>query len=87
MRDTITDAVSRHLSATLGRSLDVASMSEDTQLSSIGLDSILAITTLIGLAEEFETDLEHYADNLATPGTIGDLISMVAMFTEKKHAA
>jgi hypothetical protein len=87
MHDTIDGVLSRQLSAALGRQLEVGALPADTELSNLGLDSILAITTLIGLAEECGTDLELYAETLSTPVTLGDLRAVVAMFAETKNAA
>jgi acyl carrier protein len=87
MRDTIIAPLSRHLSAALGRPLDIAALDDEVDLSSLGLDSILAITVLVGLAEEFGVDLEDYVESLTAPRSLGNLISIVLMFQEKTLAS
>ena len=67
--------------------MDIAALDDEVDLSSLGLDSILAITVLVGLAEEFGVDLEDYVESLTAPRSLGNLISIVLMFQEKTLAS
>ncbi len=83
MHDAIIQVLARHVGETLARPIDLASMSSDTELSSLGLDSISIIGILVSLSEEYGVDLGEYVDDLAAPRTLQELITLTTTFQEK----
>lgn len=80
MYETVRGTVGAHLEDALGKPVDIARLTDDTALNSLGLDSLLTISALVALAEDCGADLGDYADTLVAPQTVGDLVAMTEQF-------
>ena len=84
MPDPVRDRAAVHLGSALGKPVDLADLTDDTPLNTLGLDSLLTISALVGLSEDYGVDLAKYADSLAAPRTIGDLLAIATQFKEDR---
>lgn len=80
MSAVVKDKVAEYLGTALGRPVDLAAMSDDTALSSFGLDSLSTIGVLVTLLEDCGVDLTEHADSLVTPSTLDDLYAVAGRF-------
>ncbi|HXM54074.1 MAG TPA: acyl carrier protein [Candidatus Dormibacteraeota bacterium] len=80
MPDPVRDRAAVHLETALGRPVDLSELTDDTPLNTLGLDSLLTISALVGLSEDYGVDLAEYADTLAAPSTVGDLVAIATRF-------
>jgi hypothetical protein len=86
MSDLVKDRAAKQLEMALGRPVDLSELTDDTPLNTLGLDSLLIISALVGLAEDSGVDLADYADTLTAPRTAGDLLAMATQFQEDGQA-
>lgn len=86
MREAVREKVAIHLEAALGKSIEITHLTDDTELNTLGLDSLLTISAIVGLSEDCGIDLSEHADTLSVPHTIGDLLGIATFFMEKTHA-
>jgi rhodanese-related sulfurtransferase/acyl carrier protein len=77
----VKDQIAENLEAALGNPVDLAPLSDDTPLNTLGLDSLLTISVLVALMEDWGVDLGEHADSLVTPSTLGDLYALAERFT------
>jgi acyl carrier protein len=84
MPDLVRDRAAAHLESALGKPVDISELTDDTPLNTLGLDSLLTISALVGLSEDYGVDLSKYADTLTAPRTVGDLIAIATQFMEKR---
>ena len=84
MTDPVRDRAAVHLGSALGKPVDLSEIADDTPLNTLGLDSLLTISALVGLSEDYDVDLAKYADTLAAPRTIGDLLAIATQFMENR---
>jgi rhodanese-related sulfurtransferase len=80
MTAAVKDKIAGYLQEALGQPLDLYRLSDDTALSTLGLDSLLTISVLVTLLEDCEVDLGEHADSLVTPSTVGDLVAIADRF-------
>jgi acyl carrier protein len=76
----VRDRAAAHLETALGKPVDLSELTDDTPLNTLGMDSLLTITALVGLSEDYGVDLAKHADTLAAPRTLGDLLAIAARF-------
>ena len=82
--DPVRDRAAAHLETALGKPVDLTDMTDDTPLNTLGMDSLLTISALVGLSEDYGVDLEKYADTLAAPRTVGDLLAIATRFEAER---
>ena len=82
MSVVVKDKVAEYLGTALGRPVDLTALSDDTALSSFGLDSLSTIGVLVTLLEDCGVDLTEHADSLVTPSTLDDLYAVAGRFME-----
>ena len=83
MSDTVRDKAAEHLEVALGKPIDLYDLTDDTPLNTLGLDSLLTISALVGLSEDYGVDLAKYADTVVAPRTVGDLLAIATQFMEE----
>lgn len=81
--DTVKGKVAGYLEGALGRPVDASSVSEETALRELGLDSLLTISVIVNLLDDCGVDMIEHADSLVTPSTLGDLHALAARFLEE----
>lgn len=80
MSDVVAARVGAHLESALSYPVDPAKLHADEPLNSLGLDSLLTIAALVGLAEDFGVDLSAYIDTLEAPQTTTELLAIAKRF-------
>jgi rhodanese-related sulfurtransferase len=80
MSVAVKDKVAENLEAALGTPVDLSPLPDDTPLNTLGLDSLLTISVLVMLLEDWGVDLGEHADSLVTPSTLGDLYAIADRF-------
>lgn len=78
--DEAKETVRLQLEDVLGHPVDASSLTDDTSLDAIGMDSLLVITALVMLSEACGADLAEHEDTLDPPQSVGDLIALTAQF-------
>jgi rhodanese-related sulfurtransferase len=86
MTAAVKDKVAEYLGGALGQPLDLSQLSDNTALSTLGLDSLLTIGVLVALLEDCHVDLAEHADSLVTPSTIGDLVAIADRFMDDEDS-
>ncbi|MCM2442308.1 acyl carrier protein [Agrobacterium vitis] len=78
-------ALVRHLIAesTEGR-VDGATIEDAQGLHEFGIDSLATVSLLVSLAEKTHVDLEDFLDDLETPRSVGELVSLAKTFMLSK---
>ena len=76
----VKNKVAKYLEQVLGNPVDVFQYSDDTTLTTLGLDSLMNIDLMVSLLEDCGVDLGEHADSLVTPSTLGDLYAITNRF-------
>ncbi len=82
MSVAVKDQIAGNLEMALGNPVDLAPLSDDTPLTTLGLDSLLTVSVLVSLMEDWGVDPGEHADSLVTPSTLGDLYALADRFTK-----
>lgn len=59
----------------------------DQMLYEYGVDSLAAVSLMVGLAEEMGVDLEDFASDIDPPTKVGDLCDLAARFLASRETA
>ena len=70
------------INAVLAPPIEPAALSPQTELTSLGIDSLSTVNLLVAIAEHFHADLSVYVDTLEPPRTILDLQRIATQFME-----
>jgi oxalate decarboxylase/phosphoglucose isomerase-like protein (cupin superfamily) len=79
MKPTPFDTVSQVIHQTVRLEPSVT-LTEQSELYTLGIDSLLTINVLLTLAQTYEVELEQFADRITTLATVGDLCALAAEF-------
>lgn len=66
---------------------DPKTIRPDQMLYEYGVDSLAAVSLMVGLAEETGVDLEDFANDIDPPTRVGDLCNLAARFLASREAA
>lgn len=83
----VKNKVAGYLEEALGKPVELSSLSDDTELNTLGLDSLLTVNVLVTLLEDCGVDLGQHADSLVTPSTLGDLYAVADRFMGETDAS
>lgn len=74
------DIVRRLISASTEGRVSGEMIAEDQNLYEFGIDSLATVSLLVALAEETDIDLEQFIDDMDTPRSVSDIVSIAKKF-------
>lgn len=74
------DIVRRLISASTEGRVSGEMIAEDQNLYEFGIDSLATVSLLVALAEETGIDLEQFIDDMDTPRSVSDIVSIAKKF-------